>query len=82
MSASRPPDDQKPQTVRTFATRAQMADYLEAQAAELERTGSFDPPLQDIALSFADLARSHRLPAVAMRFEQLVKSKATGTNGD
>lgn len=84
MSAFPPPDDRRPQTLRTFATRAQLADYLEAQAFELEREqvrGAFDQGLHDVAVSFADLARANALHGVADRFHRLIHARAKTGDG-
>jgi hypothetical protein len=81
MSAFPPPDDRQPQTLRTFATKAQLEDYLEAQALEIEREaarGSVDPALRDIAISFSDLARATGLQTMALRFERFLERNDTG----
>ncbi len=84
MSAFPPSDDQQPQTLRTLASKAQLADYLEAQADQLERERPDDryaPALAELALSFAELAEAHELDFVSERFRRLLGRKANGTDG-
>jgi hypothetical protein len=62
-----------------------MADYLEAQADELERleqASAGDVRLvEELAARFAELARAHQLEFVAERFDRFIRSAATGTHG-
>ena len=68
-------DDDLPFEGRTFSTKASLADYLEAQADELE-TLAVEPDssrqviVAIIAERLADVAREHGLEFVAERFDR------------
>lgn len=66
-------------------SKAEIADYLEAQADELKRVLSADPEqrkmVADVAERLAHLARQHGLEIVARRFDGLKTPAATGTHG-
>lgn len=70
----------------TFVTKAELADYLEAQADLIEQMAeapNSDPELLgEIAARFAEVAREHELSFVAERFDRLLPPGVTGTLGD
>jgi hypothetical protein len=70
----------------SFATKAQLADYLESQADILAQLAKDDPGahqrIWEIAARFAEVARAHELEFVASRFDRFKPSAATGTNGE
>ena len=74
-----------PPGLPTFATKAELADYLEAQADEVERLAAGAEGdrrlVEELAARFAALAREHELEFVAERFDSFAQDSATGTHG-
>jgi hypothetical protein len=74
------PDDPPQPSPPPYASRAQLADYLEAQADDLEALASAEPGdprlVAELAVRFALIAREHELTFVAERFERLAGTEA------
>ena len=72
--------------MRVVASKAGLADYLEAQADELERLARDGGPAQQVIVAImaerlGDVAREHGLGFVAERFDRFRPPAATGTEG-
>jgi hypothetical protein len=85
MSANRSPG--VPPSIPPNATpsKAQLADYLVAQADELEKLAAGSEGdlrlVEELAVRFAEVARANQLEFIAERFDRFRRSDATGTHG-
>jgi hypothetical protein len=85
MSVERTPNDPAARAPGSQPNRAQLADYLEAQADELDKLQTAMPNdgrlVAELAMRFAEVARAHGLAFIAERFDRFQRPAATGTHG-